>query len=153
QKLAVPGADVELTNLDTSVVRKTKTNAAGLYRFDAVDPGRYKVSVTQSSFKAFAASGFDVSAAQLKTLDVELELGVAEQVVEVTAEAIPLEVEAPVRGGSISTTSVLELPYPSRNPVSLSLTLPGVVTNKFDPATKSFSVNGTRGRSNNFLID
>ena len=35
----------------------------------------------------------------------------------------------------------------------LALTAPGVTTNKFTTPTGTFSVNGGRGRSNNFMID
>ena len=37
--------------------------------------------------------------------------------------------------------------------MSLALTLPGVSTNRFGFGVGTFSVNGSRGRSNNFLID
>jgi hypothetical protein len=35
----------------------------------------------------------------------------------------------------------------------LALLAPGVTTNKYSAPTQSFSVNGGRGRSNNFMID
>src|SRR6185369_10494268 len=58
------------------------------------------------------------------------------------------------RGGTVPTQSILDLPYASRNPALLALTLPGVVSNKFSITEKtSFSVNGTRTRSNNFMMD
>src|SRR5262249_13599552 len=59
QKAAIPGATVDLTNNDTNVVRSTTTNEAGLYRFDAVDPGSYKVSVKHTGFKNFSVMQID----------------------------------------------------------------------------------------------
>ena len=56
QKLAVPGAAVELANDSTSVLRAGATNQAGLYRFDAVDPGDYKLTVRHAGFKVFTAT-------------------------------------------------------------------------------------------------
>jgi hypothetical protein len=58
-----------------------------------------------------------------------------------------------VRGGNISETQIVELPIALRNPVALALTLPGVSTNRFAFGRATFSANGGRGRSNNFLID
>jgi TonB-dependent receptor-like protein len=58
-----------------------------------------------------------------------------------------------VRGGNIDSTRVVELPVATRNPAMLALTLPGVSTNRFGFGVGTFSVNGGRGRSNNFLID
>src|ERR1700686_4183556 len=41
----VPGADVTLTDADTAVMQKTKTNNAGLYVFPASPIGPYKLTV------------------------------------------------------------------------------------------------------------
>src|SRR5262249_4963498 len=124
QNAVIPGAEIELTNLDTNVVRETKTNEAGLYRFDAVDPGQYKTAVKHTGFKTFTTSGFEVSAAQQVRLDLPIELGDVQESVTVTAEGVTLQFEAPVRGGTVLNRDVVTLPYASRDPVSLSLTLP-----------------------------
>lgn len=39
----IPGAQVTLTNNDTSVTRTTVSNDEGFYRFDAVNLGNYSV--------------------------------------------------------------------------------------------------------------
>src|SRR4051794_12634602 len=153
QKATVPGASVDLTNRTTNITRSTKTNESGLYRFDAVDPGKYSLQVKITGFRTFAAKPFDVGAAQVVTLDAPLELGEVQQVVEVSADAVQLQTEAPVRATNITTKQIDELPLASRNPYMLALTAPGVTSNKFTTPSTSFSVNGGRGRSNNFMID
>jgi Carboxypeptidase regulatory-like domain len=155
QKLAVPGAAVELANTSTNVLRATATNEAGLYRFDAVDPGDYIVRVRHAGFKVFTAANLHASAAQLTTLDVPLEIGEVQQSIEVTVSPVAVQTEAPVRGGNLLSRDILDLPYASRNPVSLILTLPGIVSSRylFSSASNSVSVNGTRVRSNNYMID
>src|SRR5437899_1880845 len=45
-KAAVASATVELRNERTQVSRSTTTNDAGIYRFDAVDPGTYTIKVS-----------------------------------------------------------------------------------------------------------
>src|SRR5437879_3573365 len=50
QKAGVPNAQVELIGLATNVSRSTRTNESGLYRFDAVDPGGYKLTVEAVGF-------------------------------------------------------------------------------------------------------
>jgi len=99
QQLGVPTAAVDLTSNQTGVVRSSATNEVGLYRFDAVDPGDYELSVRRSGFKIFRATSLHVSAAQLSTLDVSLEIGELQQVIEVTRSPVAVETEAPVRGG------------------------------------------------------
>lgn len=153
QKSAISGASVELTGLATNVTRTTETNDAGLYRFEAVDPGAYKVTVKFSGFQTFVASRITVNAALVTTQDVQLQVGEVQQVVEVSDSAVNIQTEAPVRGGNVQLQAITELPYASRNPVDLGLTIPGVTSSKFATPTNTFVVNGARGRSNNFMID
>jgi outer membrane receptor protein involved in Fe transport len=152
-RAAVPNAGVELTNEQTKVVRSTNSNDAGIYRFDAVDPGAYSVKVTATGFKVASMRHFEVSASQIKSVDVQLELGQVTSTVEVSAASAAIQTEAPVRGGTITSQNLVNLPVASQNPVMLALTLPGVSTNRYSFGVDTFSVNGGRGRSNNFLID
>jgi len=48
---AVAGATVKLSNVETGVSRETTTSAEGTYRFEAVDPGNYKIDVTAGGFR------------------------------------------------------------------------------------------------------
>lgn len=150
----VPGATVTLVNTSTAVERSAQTNNEGFYRFDAVDLGNYSVRIAAVSFGTVNKSGVVVNANQTSTVDADLTLGGQETTVDVVAEAgTQLQTEAPVRGGSISPQQITQLPVASRNPVGLALTLPGVSSNRTSLGIGTFSVNGARGRSNNFLID
>jgi outer membrane receptor protein involved in Fe transport len=149
----VPGASVILTNNATTVERTTTTNDSGVFRFEAVDLGDYSVRITASGFGAFVKKGLVVNANQTSSVDADLAVGSQETVVDVVATGgETLQTEAPVRGGNIETRKITELPIGS-NPVSLALTLPGVSSNRGGFGVGTFSVNGARGRSNNFLID
>ena len=153
QKAAVANAYVDLTSTSTNVTRSSQTNESGLYRFDAVDPGKYTLQVKTTGFRSYVAKQFDVGAAQVVSVDAALELGEVQQVVEVSADAVQIQTESPVRASNISTKQIDELPLASRNPYMLALTAPGVTTNKFTTPSATFSVNGGRGRSNNFMVD
>ena len=149
----IPGAEVVLTNTETTVARSTTTNGEGFYRFDAVDLGTYSVTISAASFGKVTKAGITVNANQTAAIDAELKPGNQEVNVEVTADGgTALQTEAPVRGGNISRRQITELPI-GANPTALALTLPGVVTNRTGVGVGTFSVNGARGRSNNFLID
>lgn len=149
----IPGAEVTLTNTETTVSRSTVTNDEGFYRFDAVNLGTYSVRITAPSFSPVVKTGIVVNANQTSAIDAQLVVGDQEVTVEVTAEAgAQLQTEAPVRGGNISPRQITQLPVGS-NPVALALTLPGVSSNRGGFGVGTFSVNGARGRSNNFLID
>ena len=150
----VSGAGVVITNAATSVSRSTVTNGEGFYRFDAVDLDTYTIKFTAPGFGAVVKNNIVVSANQTASVDAQLAPGTQELTVDVTAESgASLQTEAPVRGGNIDSTRLTELPIATRNSVALAFTLSGVSTNRFSTGVQSFSVNGGRGRSNNFLID
>ncbi len=150
----IPAATVELKGVTTGITRSAATNEAGLYRLDAVDPGSYEITISQTGFKATKSNAFDVAGAQVASIDVKLEIGTQSSVVEVSADAVTLQVDSPVRSSTINSQQITDLPFSGRNPVALALTVPGVSTSRFGVGgTGSFSVNGSRSRSNNFLID
>src|SRR5215472_4232400 len=152
-KAEVAGASVDLANEATKVVRSTRSNESGVYVFDAVDPGTYRIKVNSPGFSALETQPFTVVASQVAKVDAQMEIGQVTNVVEVSAESTLIQTEAPVRGGTISAQSVIALPIPTQNPVMLTLTLPGVSTNRYSFGIDTFSVNGARGRSNNFMLD
>lgn len=149
----VVGAQVTLTNTETTVSRNTTTNNDGFYRFDAVDLGSYTTTISASGFGPVTKTKITVNANQTSTIDAQLQPGGQQVTVDVIGEGVALQTEAPVRGGNISTKQITELPFSGRNPVALALTLPGVTSNRGGFGVNTFSVNGARGRSNNFLID
>jgi outer membrane receptor protein involved in Fe transport len=149
----VANASVEITNETTNVVRSTTTNDSGFYRFDAVDLGSYSVGVKHTGFRTFVKRSVPILSGLTASVDVQLEVGDTQTTVEVVANAVLLQQESVVRGGNISVEAATQLPFASRNPVSLALTLPGVSSNRYGFGQSTFVVNGSRGRSNNFMID
>lgn len=154
QGAAVAGANVTLLNTQTNLSRTTTTNGEGFYRFDAVDLGTHTVTISAPGFGELVKTNVIVNSGQISSVDAQLAVGQQQVTIDVTAEAgAILQTEAPVRGGNITTQQVTELPIASRNPALLALTLPGVSSNRFGFGVGTFSVNGARGRSNNFLLD
>jgi hypothetical protein len=156
----IVGARVELKNNGTGVNRTTQTNGAGIYRFDAVDLGSYSLKIDMNGFKQFAITDLGIEANRTATLDATLEVGVGEMTVEVSASTDELLIrDAPIRGGNISSKSVVSLPVPGLEPISLARTMPGVIqatgTDNFGNGgdNTQFSVNGQRPRGNNYLLD
>src|SRR3954471_11889247 len=58
----IPGATVELLNINTGVRAMATTNETGAYRFDYVDSGTYTLTVEHSGFAKFAQEKFPVQA-------------------------------------------------------------------------------------------
>lgn len=158
QTASVVGAPVTITNEQTNVARSTVTNEAGLYRFDAVDPGSYSLTVKSEGFQTYTKRQIPVAAAQTVSTDVSLEIGSTQQTIEIVAQTESvLQYEAPGRGGTVGTREAVNLPLANRAVTQLALTMPGVVTSRFGRGSgglfNRFVANGARERSNNFMID
>ncbi|HKG80120.1 MAG TPA: carboxypeptidase-like regulatory domain-containing protein [Pyrinomonadaceae bacterium] len=154
----VSGAVVKITNTSTGVVRETVSTDDGSFRLDAVDPGTYKVEISQSGFKTIHRDNLIVTAAQTTTANFQLEVGTQVEVVSVTSGSdVILQSQDGARVNTLSRSEITNLPTPGLNPASIVFTLPGVV----DPGPlaggfvqgNEFSVNGLRPRANNQLID
>jgi hypothetical protein len=158
---AIVAARVTLTGVDTGVRLSTVSNDAGIYRFDAVDPGVYELQVTHPGFRAYFANGISVAANRVTTLDPRLEVGAAETRIEVNGESSELLIkDSPLRGGNFQTREVRDLPLLSLNPVSLARILPGAtdaagsqVWSNSGNSGAGFSINGQRPRGNNYMLD
>jgi hypothetical protein len=157
----VARASVTLTNIETGVRLASSTNDVGIYRFDAVDLGTYSLKVTKPGFRPFLSEGVGVEANRTTTLNAELGVGGAETAIEVNGEAAELLTrDSPLRGGNFQGYEVSQLPLSDLEPLPLARTLPGVsdptgtmVFGGLTSTVATFSVNGQRARSANFLLD
>jgi hypothetical protein len=153
-------AVVRLAQQETGLVRSSATNAAGLYRFDAVELGMFDVQISKPGFTTFVSRGVIVESNRTTTVDVTLQVDRNETrvVVNAATEELLLK-DSPLRGGNFQPQEVSRLPLDALNPISLAGTLPGAVSPSGsttygigDQATQ-FAVNGQRPRGNNYLLD
>ena len=154
----IVGASIKITNTKTGVTRETGSSADGSFRIDAVDPGTYRIQVSQNGFKTLLRDNVAVGASQTTTISFQLEVGTQAEVVNVTSGAdVILQTQDGARINTLSKREITDLPTPALNPANIVFTLPGVV----DPGPlaggfvqgNEFSVNGLRARANNQLID
>lgn len=155
----IKDANVTITQAGTNVSRRTTSNSAGIYRFDAVDLGTYTVSVNAKGFRTEDLTGVEIQAAHTLNLDFALKVGAANEVVtvEATGVEVALQTAEQVRGGNFSSQTIATLPVVGGDSLTLTQLLPGVSLGSFNSinqdGTLNFSVNGQRPRGNNFLID
>jgi outer membrane receptor for ferrienterochelin and colicin len=117
------------------------------------------VTVEKGGFKAGVVSGIHVEVSTEKRADVVLQPGQLTQQVEVTGEDLPMvDTTSNTLGGLIDAKVATNLHVNGRDYQKLLFLVPGV-TGSPDQITDSpgsfgiFSVNGARGRANNFLLD
>jgi outer membrane receptor protein involved in Fe transport len=153
---AVPNAKVTAASKELGVTRNTVTDSTGSYRLENLPPGTYAVSIEASGFSLSQLTDIHVKGSFEVSANATLEVGSVSNTVLVEASAAQeLQTESGALGAEISQQEVHDLPFFSGNPVELVLTQAGVQDgNGFSFSNGvGFSVNGTRPRANNFLID
>jgi len=151
----VVGATVNAKHVQTGAERSATTGPTGGYRMDAVEPGAYKITVTSSGFKTTTMDNVDVKASVVTSVNANLAIGTVTDVVEISSGTTDLQSESGSLEHSISTVETEHVPVFNLNVISLALTQPGVIdvgSNSLSNGT-GFSVNGSRPRANNFLLD
>src|ERR1700677_284387 len=155
----VAGATVKVRNLATGLERATATSADGSYNVPELPIGTYSVTITQTGFKTFVATTVAVDVATERRVDASLKTGAVATRVEVSAEELPLvETTSNTLGGVINSETVENMPVNGRDYTKLIYLNPGVAGSP-DQISDSpgsfgeFSMNGARGRSNNYLLD
>jgi outer membrane receptor protein involved in Fe transport len=156
---AVVGAKVTARNVDTGIERTTTTNESGEFNIPELQIGAYKVTVEKDGFQAAVTSGVSVSVAESKRVDTTLKPGSVQQQVVVSGEDLAqVETTNDTLGTTLTATEVKDLPVNGRDYTKLIYLTPGV-SGSPDQITDSpgsfgeFSMNGARGRSNNYLLD
>ena len=155
----VAGAKVTVKNTGTGLVRTTETSADGSYSVPELPIGTYTVTITQAGFQTFIATGVTVDVAVERRVDAAMKTGEVATKVEVSADQLPMvETTANDMGGVLTAKTVEDLPVNGRDYTKLIFLNPGVAGSP-DQISDSpgsygeFSMNGARGRSNNYLLD
>lgn len=156
----VPQATVVARSEATGLSFTTESTAEGYYALPALPPGRYEVTVSKSGFRTVKQSGLELTVQQTARLDFVLQVGAVVETVEVRAQAPLLDGETATMGQVIGNRQVTELPLLGRNTYALAMLVPGVRNSQgvnnlvIDQiSTVSYSINGQRANSNEFLLD
>src|SRR5438105_4298271 len=127
QNAVIPGVTVVVTSNDTRVRQRTVTNAQGEWRILFLNPGLYAISASAQGFKTSEQKDIELQTADLKQIDIAMELGSSADTVTVTAEAPLIDTSSATSGTVISTEQILEMPSFSRIPTLLATLSPGVM--------------------------
>jgi hypothetical protein len=152
---------VTLVNEGTSVSRDGKTNDNGDYDFVQVPVGTYRLEFDLAGFKKNVRRGVSLDINQVITLNVNMQVGATQEVVDVTSEAPLVETTSTQLGAVVGDRAISELPLNARDTYQFLQLQPGVMStvgtgNQIvygSDKSGSVSVNGGRGRSNNFSVN
>jgi hypothetical protein len=154
----VSGATVKVHNIDTGLERTTQTSADGSYSVPELPIGNYTVTFSQSGFQTAMTKGVSVDVATDRRVDVALKPGEVAQQVEVTGDVPQVDTTNNDLGGMLTSKTIESIPINGRDYTKLIYLNPGVAGSP-DQISDSpgsfgeFSMNGSRGRSNNYLLD
>src|SRR5215472_15213017 len=155
----VSGAKVTAKNVATGLERFTQTSADGSYSIPELPIGTYTVTISQTGFQQSVTTGVVVDVAGERRVDAALKTGKATETIEVSGELLPqIETTTNELGGVLTSQTVENMPVNGRDYTKLIYMNPGVAGSP-DQITDSpgsfgeFSMNGARGRSNNYLLD
>jgi hypothetical protein len=128
QSGAVMGnATVTITEKATGTVRSLTTNNEGLYSAPALLAGEYEVRSEAPGFRTLVRQAV-VTAGNTLTVDMQMALGQANDVVTVEGQAVAINFESHLVAGTIARNTIQELPINGRSFMSLATLEPGVTT-------------------------
>lgn len=157
----VASANVTATQQETGLQRTAQTNSQGDYVLSNLPVGTYSVSASATGFAISTQKNIALEVGKVLTVNVTLQVGQITQEVEVTATPPQLESRQAALSNIVNTKDVQELPLNGRNPLQLSLLLPGVEpavntvfqTSNTLPQQQFVSVSGGRANTILYLLD
>ena len=160
---AVAGADVVVAQDASKTVRTATTGPQGEFRFLALPPGTYTLTVTAKGFARYAQQALQLLVNTPATANVQLKVGSTTESVTVTGEAPVLNLVDASIGNPFNETQVKQIPMEGRNvPDLLSLQAGVAYTGNRpdnqknvvrDQDSRSGSVNGARSDQSNMTLD
>ncbi len=155
----LPGAELTVTNVQTSQARQTTADANGDFVFTQLLPGTFKLAVSAKGFKRYEQNEIILTATERVVLKrIELQLGDLTQTVEVQAETARLQTQSAERSGLISLDQTQNVPLKGRDYLGLVKLLPGVIdtANRNAPGWNNLggiTINGNRAGTINLTLD
>jgi Carboxypeptidase regulatory-like domain len=146
----VPSASVSATNVATNIKTSAIANEAGAYTIPQLIEGTYKVRTEASGFKAMVVDNVVLAARDVRRLDLKMEVGTVETVVEVTGGATLIETESARISDSKDALVLNSIPTNSRALWAVLNLSPGLQGQDGSSVTR-FA--GSRVNENNWSID
>ena len=102
----IPGAAVEVLNVDTRVSQTLVTNGSGYFEAPLLNPGNYEVTVRVQGFKPAKQSNIVLAVGQHMTLSMTLEVGSLTEEVTVSAVSPLLDTTTVSSGQNFDRRSI-----------------------------------------------
>ena len=125
QNAGIPGVAITITNTETGVALKLKTNDRGAYAAPLLLPGTYRVAAAHPGFKRARQDHVTLSVNDNLQIDLHLDVGDVAESITVTESAPLVENTNASMGMLIGNKELTELPIAHGNPYQLITLAPG----------------------------
>ena len=155
----VPGVTINATLTGTDTTRSVTSDKDGAFDIPELAVGNYEVTADAQGFKKFVAKNVVVTIGHVNFITVTLQLGAGNQTVTVEANSVQVETTSTQLGAVMTDTAIRELPMNTRNAYGLLQLQPGVQSQLGNDLflgsdnAGAVSVNGGRGRANNYMVN
>src|SRR3990172_1925525 len=122
----LPGATVEIQNVDTGSSRTVSTDSRGYYTAPNLSLGQYAVTATLSGFQTAVRRGITLTVGQNAVIGFTLAVGAVTERVEVTGEAPLVETTTATVADLVDAQQVQDLPLNARSLLELGALHAGV---------------------------
>lgn len=139
------------TNAGTNISYATTSSSDGTYVFLNLPIGTYKVTASNSGFRAYTATGITLVLDEVYQLNIKMELGQISEQVIVEAARVQVETANTQLGTVVTGDTIVDMPLNGRNWTQLQLLEPGVMASNDRFGT--YSTNGSQTQQNSFLIN
>jgi hypothetical protein len=107
----VPNAQVVVTGNNLTGNKTVNTDSNGYYRFANLPPGAYLETITAKNFRTTKREGLVIEVGHLPTVDITLEVGGTETVVEVSGATPTIDVTQNTTQTNITQDIVQDVPH------------------------------------------
>ena len=161
---SITGAKIEITNVQTGIIRNVIANSSGLYSAPSLPPGSYTISVSKEGFSTEVRTGITLDVGSDQLLNIILKVGSLKQEIAVSDITVGVDLTTSTLNDVVDGKNVRELPLNGRSWTDLAALSTGVtVIQTQPPVTASdrpkrglgaqLSISGGRPQQNSYLLD
>ncbi|MGE0404958.1 MAG: carboxypeptidase regulatory-like domain-containing protein [Candidatus Korobacteraceae bacterium] len=148
----LPNAEVEVTNVDTTITNRTQSNEVGIFLFPALQPGRYRLRVSAPGFNTAEQPDIILESARDVRGTYPLQVGEVSQTITVEAQAALVSTVSAEQRAGLENRQLAELPVLNRN-ISSLLSLSAGVQQGGVGGNRAIRLSGLGAQATSYAVD
>jgi hypothetical protein len=146
----IAGATVTITSTATGIAREATTNNSGVWAIPSLVPGTYLVEIAKPGFAPARLENIQLSANEVRPLNVTMKVGATSQVVKVTTSSV-INLDNAQQQTTLGARQLSLLPVPNRDWTSMVTQGNGLSMDRDSRGV--LSMNGLPGGGTNITVD